>query len=139
MIGKGIFEFDAEIDGTKKKIGFKFGMYAAAVSERIAGCSIIELFDRIHGKRIEGKDNKGNPIVTLIPGQSTISLLHYFYGGAVAYSKDETIDIDTVSDYIDAIGLKAAMEVFTKSISTYTPKNNQAPELAADPGQSIEA
>jgi hypothetical protein len=121
MHGKGIFEF--EIDG--QKIGFKFGMYAAAITEKMAGCQIMELFQRIHGSKLV-YDDKGN--ITgreLLPGLGTISLLQYFYGGAVAYTKNDKLSIDDVADQLDLIGLEKAFVVFSESVQTYLPKKKQ--------------
>jgi hypothetical protein len=112
MIGKGLFEFTLD-DG--KKIGFKFGMYAAGLSEKSAGHSITEIFKRIHN----GPDR-------------TLSLLHYFYGGAVAYNDStkgtEEISLDKVSDWIDSLGLVKAMNLFSESVQSSVPKNGKAPK-----------
>ena len=104
MLGKGIYTF--EVDG--KTIGFKFGMLASAYSEKEAGASISVIFEKI--------TNQG--------GEATLSLLHYFYGAAVAWAKSvkqEPPTIDQVSDYIDSIGVQKAIELFQDSIGA--PKN----------------
>jgi hypothetical protein len=121
MIGKGIFEFD--VDG--RKIGFKFGMYAAAITEKEAGCTITELFQRIHGFK-PLFDEKGEKVgQEPIPGLSSISLLQYFYGGAVAYSRNEQLTVDEVGDMLDIIGIDKAYTTFSESIQTYLPKKKQ--------------
>lgn len=120
MGGKGVFEF--EVEG--KKVGFKFGMYAAGISERVAGCSIMELFQRIHGQKLVVKDDK-TVVYEPLPGLTTISLLQYFYGGAVAYTGNEKLAIDEVADMIDEIGVDKAFQAFTESIQTYIPKKKQ--------------
>lgn len=112
MIGSGVFEF--EIDG--RKIGFEFGMLASAYTEEVSKLSIYEVFKK------------------MASGKSQISILHYFYGGAVAYNEfrniDENVTVAKVSKYIEAIGLRAAMDVYVKSIESYLPKNGKAPKKA---------
>lgn len=105
MIGKGTFEI--EIDG--KKVGFKFGMRAAAITEKATGVMSSELFKRIIEQR----------------GDTADSLLHYFYGGAVSYCMAHKIEphptIDEVGDWVDSIGFREAVDIFNKSIEG--PKN----------------
>jgi hypothetical protein len=125
MIGKGIFEF--EIEG--QKIGFKFGMYAAAVTEKISGCSIMELFQRIHGAKILYNEKGEVTGRELLPGMATISLLQYFYGGAVAYNKNDQLTLDEVGDYLDLIGEEKAFLTFSQSVQTYLPKKKPAQEV----------
>ncbi len=97
-----VFEFDG--------IGFKFGLYASAITEKESGCSI--------SKVIEGM-GKGE----ILP------ILQYFYGAAVAYNKSKKgkdLSIDEVSDLIEKIGLDKAMQVLTESLQM--PKNSEAPK-----------
>ena len=111
MIGKGIFEI--EVNG--EKVGFKFGMLASAHTEKISGMGIFEVFKEMG----EGK---------MLP------VLHYFYGGAVAYALSKghkEPNIDQVSDWIDVIGFSEAIRIYTESIQTYLPKNGQAPTNGA--------
>lgn len=111
MIGKGIYEFEFE----GNKVGFKFGMYAAGITEREAKCTIVQLFENI---------TTGN--------EPSLNLLYYFYGGAVAYNLNhkisQDINLDHVSDYISAIGYTEAMRIFSDSVKHYEPKNEKAPQ-----------
>jgi hypothetical protein len=120
MIGKGTFTF--EVNG--KTIGFKFGMLASAFTEKESGKSISDIFQGI----TEGK------------GDSTMSLLHYFYGAALAFAKStksEDPSIDDVSDWITEIGHRPALDMFQDSIKM--PKAPDSPNLPlpeVSPGQS---
>lgn len=111
MIGTGTFE--VEIDG--KKIGFKFGMVAASVTEQIAGGSIVKMF-----KEIAEKHN----VIT--------NLLHYFYGGAVAYARKNKLeepDQDEVGEYIEAMGFEKAMQMYYESLKGPETKNSLPPTV----------
>lgn len=108
MIGKGIFE--REIGD--RKVGFKFGTYAAGVSEQESGESIFQIF-----RKIESKES------------IVMSLLYYFYGGAVAYCKKYNLEkpsIDEVADWLEELGLDVCMQIFNESL--LQPKNVKAPE-----------
>jgi hypothetical protein len=133
MIGKGTFEYEIGADGAKRKVGFKFGMYAAAITEKVAGCTMQEVLARIHGSRYVVGEG-GKVVEEKIEGMATLSLLHYFYGGAVAYSQDESISLSDVADIIEAIGEAEAYTAFAKSLESYIPKNGQAPEKKKRPG-----
>ncbi len=105
MVEKGIFEF--EIEG--KKIGFKFGMYAAAITQKESGSSIVDLFK-----------------VMALGSDGGVALLQYFYGGAVAYASNKKLPvptIDEVGDWIEAIGWDESLRVYSESIKIYIPKN----------------
>lgn len=94
-----------ELDG----VGFKFGLYASAITEKEAGVSI--------GKVIEG-----------IGRGEILPILHYFYGGAVAYNEAKgkgKVSISEVSDQIEKIGLDKSLEILTQSLQM--PKNSEAP------------
>ena len=96
-----VFEFD--------NCGFKFGLYASALTEKQAGVPISEV--------IEGM-GKGE----ILP------ILQYFYGASVAYSEFKKIpkkDIAEVSDLIENMGLDKAITVLTESLQM--PKNSVAP------------
>lgn len=111
MVGKGIFE-EKISSGT---IGFKFGMYASAITEKEASANIFELFRRIHEKK-----------------EVVLGLLQYFYGGAVSYAvshKQEPPTIDQVGDWIEEIGFEKALSIYNQSIE-YLSKNGQAPKQA---------
>ena len=95
-----LFEFDG--------YGFKFGLYASALTEKEAGVPI--------SKVIEGM-GKGE----ILP------ILQYFYGASVAYSeykKQPKKDIAEVSDLIEKMGLDKAISVLTESLQM--PKNLEA-------------
>lgn len=113
MVEKGIFEF--EIEG--KKIGFKFGMYAAAITQKESGSSIIDLF------KVMAQGNDGG-----------VALLQYFYGGAVAYATNKKLPIptiDEVGDWIELIGWDESLKVYSESIKTYIPKNAEPLKAAS--------
>lgn len=106
MLNKGIYEFEGGI-------GFKFGMYSAAVSEKEAGCSISSLLKKMATE-----------------GESTMAILQYFFGGAVAYRVYKKLDhsditIDVVADWMETIGDEKVLEIFNESIGM--PKNSPAP------------
>jgi hypothetical protein len=91
-------------------IGFKFGLYASAITEKEAGVSI--------GKVIEG----------MARGE-ILPILHYFYGAAIAYNESKgkpKVTILDISDQIEKIGLEKAMNVLTESLQM--PKNSEAPK-----------
>jgi len=91
-------------------IGFKFGLYASAITEKEAGVSI--------GKVIEGM-GRGE----ILP------ILHYFYGASVAYNESKgnpKVTIQDISDQLEKIGLEKAMNVLTESLQM--PKNSEAPK-----------
>lgn len=100
-----IFEFDS--------FGFKFGMYATAVSTKSAGCSLADLFKQMMSEA----DNQ-------------MALIHYFYGAAVSYNESKGIKekptLDSIGDLIEKIGLDEALRVFNESIQM--PKNSEAPK-----------
>jgi hypothetical protein len=100
-----IFEFEG--------FGFKFGLYASAITQKEAGCSISELFKRMQSE-----------------SDTTLALLHYFYGAAVSYNESKGIkdklSLDSVGDLLEKIGLEKAMEVFNESLRL--PKNSEAPK-----------
>lgn len=102
-----IFEFDG--------FGFKFGLYASALTEKEAGLPISKVIDGI---------GKGE----ILP------ILQYFYGAAVSYNASKGLDkvsISEVSDFIEKIGLDKALTVLTDSLQL--PKNSEAPK---ETGQS---
>lgn len=99
-----IFEFEG--------FGFKFGMYATAITQKEAGCSLSEIFKKM-----------GNE------ADATLSLLHYFYGAAVSYNEFKGLSkpsLSSVGDCIEKIGFDKAMEVFNQSLQM--PKNSEAPK-----------
>jgi hypothetical protein len=108
MIGKGIYE--EEING--ETVGFKFGMYASAITEKIAGKSIFEVFKGIAAPMQE-------------------PLLHYFYGGAKAYNEhkkiDKEISVSDVADWLEEMGADKWSKIYLASIQSYIPKNGTAP------------
>lgn len=108
MIGKGVFEVDVE----GKVIGFKFGPFAGAMTEREAGGTpMSEVFERM---------TKGSIEMTL----------YYFYGAHIAYCKTKSInpdDIVTFGDTIEAIGIEKLTEIYNSSLGVY-PKNDPAPQ-----------
>ncbi len=113
MVEKGIFEF--EVDG--KKVGFKFGMYAAAITQKESGSSIIDLF------KIMAQGNDGG-----------VALLQYFYGGAVSYATNKKLTIptiDEVGDWIEVIGWDESLKVYSESIKTYISKNAEPLKAAS--------
>jgi hypothetical protein len=110
MIGSGVYE--VEIDG--EKVGFEFGMLASIETEEAAGMVIEDVFKKIA---------KGF--------QKYIAL--YFLGGAIAYNKfrniDRQVDIPTITRYLDGMGLKQALDIYTKSIAAPLIKNGKAPAM----------
>jgi truncated hemoglobin YjbI len=102
-----VFEFD--------DFGFKFGLYASAITEKEAGVPI--------SKVIEGM-GRGE----ILP------ILQYFYGAAVSYNEAKgrpKVTISQVSDLIEKLGFDKAMGVFNDSLQM--PKNSEAPK---ETGQS---
>lgn len=106
MIGKTVFEYP------DKGFGFKFGMYASSVTEKISGTSISGLIKRI-----------GNE------GEATTAILHYFYGAAVAFEKwkktNREIELHEVADMIEELGEQETARIFNESLGV--PKNSEAP------------
>jgi len=99
-----VFEFDG--------FGFKFGMYASAISEKAAGCSIAKLFHRLTED-----------------GEATMAMLQYFYGAACAYNESKgkpRPTLDEVSDWLEKLGIEKAGEVLNESVGL--PKNSEAPK-----------
>jgi len=97
-----VFEFDG--------FGFKFGLYASAITEKESGVSI--------SKVIEGM-GKGE----------ILSILHYFYGASVSWSDSKNLpkkSISEVSDQIETMGLDKAIGILTESLQM--PKNSEAPK-----------
>lgn len=132
MIGKGIFEVKAG----DKVYGFRFGMYAASVTQKQAGKLITQVFADMYtpveieedGKKVRGLKINEN---------TTMCLLQYLYGGAVAYAEDKKQAIPSiveVGDWMDAIGLDEAIRVWTESVK---PPNAESPELKT-PGNITE-
>lgn len=116
MIGIGSGEFEEEVNG--KKVGFKFGMYASAVTEKESGCGIFEVMAKISA-----------------PGGS-LYLLNYMLGGMVAYNRskkiDEEVTMDSLTEIIEGMGLEKAMNIYLDSIKAYKSKmskNGQALEM----------
>lgn len=112
MIGKTIYEYEG--------FGFKFGMYASSVTEKVSGTSISGLIKRMS-----------------IEGEATQAILQYFYGGAVAYEKHKKsgkeIDISDVADMLETIGDAESVRIFNESLGV--PKNSEAPTQT---GQTLE-
>lgn len=112
MIGKTIYEYDG--------FGFKFGMYATSVTEKISGTSISGLIKRMNEE-----------------GELTTSLLQYFYGGAVAYDKhkkiERTLELSDIADFLETIGDAESARIFNESLGV--PKNLEAPK---ETGQTLE-
>lgn len=104
MIGKTIYEYDG--------FGFKFGMYASSVSEKISGTNITGLIKRMS-----------------VEGEGTTSILQYFYGGAVAYEawkkSGKVIELSDVADMLEKIGDEESARIFNESLGV--PKNSEAP------------
>ena len=104
MIGKTVYEYEG--------FGFKFGMYASSVSEKISGTNISGLIKRMG-----------------IEGQSTEAILQYFYGAAVAYEKykktGKELELSDVADMLEQIGDAESVRIFNESLGV--PKNSEAP------------
>lgn len=107
MIGKTIFEYP------EKGFGFKFGMYASSVTEKISGTSISGLIKRI-----------------ATDGEGTTAILHYFYGAAVAFEKwkktNKEVGLEDVADMIEELGEVETARIFNESFGV--PKNSTAPQ-----------
>ena len=102
-----IFEFE--------DIGFKFGLYASAITEKEAGRPISE---------VVGEMGKGH----ILP------ILQYFYGAAAAYNESKgkpKITMSDVSDAIEKIGLVKIMNVLQETLQM--PKNSEAPKETGQP------
>jgi len=106
MIGKTIYEYEG--------FGFKFGMYASSVSEKISGTSISGLIKRMG-----------------VEGEATQAILQYFYGAAVAYEKHKKtgreIELSEVADMLETIGDAESVRLFNESLGV--PKNSEAPKV----------
>lgn len=95
-----LFEFDG--------YGFKFGLYASALTEK----------------------ESGHPISKVIEGMGRgeiLPILQYFYGASVAYSEMKgkpKKSMAEVSDLIEKMGLDKAINVLTESLQM--PKNSEA-------------
>ncbi len=120
MIGTG--EFIIEVG--EKRYGFKFGMYASAITEKESGFGIFEVFKRIFNN----------------PGETSLLVLNYMYGGAVAYAKAKKTDepsVVEVGEWMEEMGIERAMKVYTDSIAAYkdkTLKNNPPPTMETAKG-----
>ncbi len=105
MIGKTIYEYEG--------FGFKFGMYASSVSEKVSGTNISGLIKRM-----------------AVEGESTTAILQYFYGGAVAYDKykkiERTLELSDVADFLEQLGDEETVKIFNESLGV--PKNSEAPK-----------
>jgi hypothetical protein len=114
MLGKSVYEYEG--------FGFKFGMYSSHITEEISGTNISGLIKRM------GEE-----------GKSTTALLHYFYGGAVAYKAHKKLDIeitlDLVADWVESLGDDEAARLFQESLGL--PKNLKAPMEVTEPNQNL--
>lgn len=112
MIGKTIYEFEG--------FGFKFGMYALAVTEKLAGTNLSGLIKRMGTE-----------------GEVTTAILQYFYGAAVSYEKwkktGRELELSDVADMIETIGDEESVRIFNESFAV--PKNSEAP---METGQKLE-
>jgi len=113
MIGKTIYEYEG--------FGFKFGMYASSITEKVSGTSITGLIKRMGTE-----------------GESTQAILHYFYGAAVAYEKwkktGRELELSDVADMIETIGEEESVRVFNESLGV--PKNSEAPTQTGQTSES---
>lgn len=102
---KNIYEFDG--------FGFKFGMYASAITQKVSGTNIGGLLKKMASE-----------------GESEMAILHYFYGGAVAYEEHKKtgreVTISDVADMLETIGDAEALKIFNESLGV--PKNLKAPQ-----------
>jgi len=100
-----IFEFDG--------FGFKFGIYSSAITQKVSGRTIGDLFKSMSDEH-----------------EVTLALIHYFYGAAVSYNESKglknNVTLDSIGDLIEKIGFEKAMEVFRDSLQL--PKNSEAPK-----------
>lgn len=112
MIGKTIYEYEG--------FGFKFGMYASSITEKVSKTNISGLIKRMS-----------------IEGEATEAILQYFYGAAVAYEKfkktGREIELHEVADMLEQIGDAESVRIFNESLGV--PKNSEAPTQT---GQTLE-
>ena len=105
MLEKKIYEFEG--------FGFKFGMYASAITQKVSGTNIGGLIKKMSSE-----------------GESEMAILHYFYGGAVAYEEHKKtgreVSVSDVADMLETIGDAKALEIFNESLGV--PKNLEAPQ-----------
>lgn len=106
MIGKTVYEYEG--------FGFKFGMYASSVSEKMSGTSVTGLIKRMG-----------------VEGEATQAILQYFYGAAVAYEKwkktGRELELSDVADMLETIGEVESARIFNESLGV--PKNSEAPKV----------
>lgn len=129
-IGSGIFEVDLK----QGKVGFKFGMYASSVTQKVTGKKISEVFRMMFDY---AKDEKGEISGGATTAYTESGLIHYFYGGAVAYAERNSLRIptvDEVADWLEELGFEKAIEIYSKSLAG---PNVKAPEVT-NPGKATE-
>ena len=105
MLGKSVYEYEG--------FGFKFGMYASSITEKISGTNISGLIKRM-----------------AVEGEATTAILHYFYGAAVAYEEfkksGRDVTLSDVADMVESLGDEESVKVFNESLGL--PKNLEAPK-----------
>ncbi|HMJ67585.1 MAG TPA: hypothetical protein VK508_01755 [Cyclobacteriaceae bacterium] len=116
MFGKGIHEIEPG------KRGFKFGTYAAGVTQRTTGKKITEVLAKMFDiEKVEGKE-EGEDGFTLRESANTIGyLLAYFHGAACSYANSKGLTEPTqseVGDWIDDIGFQEAMKIYNESLKS---------------------
>lgn len=117
-VGSGVFSatfkgVNEKGDPEDKTVWFAFGTLASAYAERESKLNIFEMFDEI------------------AKGHGSLSFLHYFYGGALAHAdihKTPRPDLPEVVRWLELMGEEKALDIYTKSLVTFLPKNVEAPE-----------
>lgn len=106
MLGKGTYTY--RVDG--QTIGFKFGMIASVETEKLSGCAISDVFKKINGSGSE----------------TSISILHYLYGGHIAYAQKEKAQPLEFEAFCEMMEQVDWLELFNLSVEV--PKNLPTPE-----------
>ena len=105
--------YETKVDG--KKIGFKCGTMAIAIACRKADCRTV------------------NELLARMAEQDLLAILALFYGSACQYFGNEKPDftMDTVSDWVEAMGEDESQKATMVLLETFKSKNVPAPKRGA--------
>lgn len=112
-IGSGIFSMDVTIGEKKHTLNFEFGTLASAYSERFSKMGIFDMFKEI------------------AEGRGMLALMHYFYGGVIAYQVKRNHPEMPFIDFLplwDAAETDAILDIYVASTKGPETKNVSAPK-----------
>lgn len=119
-IGSGLFERKIKIKENEVKVFFQFGTLASAYTERLSKMGIFDLFQEVAN------------------GHGSLSMIHYFYGGILAYQNLNGLKETTLQEFMeiwDAMDDNVILDLYILSTKQPEPKNALAPKMA---GQKVE-